>query len=100
MNSDAAEVWDFILRGRAYADVAKFPPFEEHKLHHQRFNEILKEVAARENAYLLDNEAAFAGDPALFIDTVHYTKQGIEKLAEGYTQFFVNNKIIESPPPR
>ena len=95
MNSDAAEVWDFILRGRAYTDVAVFPPFEEHKRHHHRFNEIIKEVAAREGVYLLDNEAAFAGDTRYFIDTVHYTRAGIEVLVEQYFQFFTKLNIID-----
>ncbi|OGZ47381.1 MAG: hypothetical protein A3J54_02235 [Candidatus Ryanbacteria bacterium RIFCSPHIGHO2_02_FULL_45_13b] len=95
MNSDAAEVWDFILRGRSYTNVVVFPPFEEHRLHHHRFNEILKEVAAKEGAYILDNEAVFGGDPALFIDTVHYTKAGIEKLAEQYKDFFLREGILK-----
>lgn len=95
MNSDAAEVWDFILRGRSYTDVAVFPPFEEHRLHHQRFNEILKEVAAKEGVYTLDNDAAFGGDPKFFIDTIHYTKEGIEKLASEYAKFFASFGTLE-----
>lgn len=95
INPTAGNVWDFVLQKKAYKNAAVFPPMEEHVQHHNRLNEIMKEVATQEGAYLVDNDAAFGGDPKFFIDTVHYTREGIEKLANQYYQFFLQIKALE-----
>lgn len=93
------ELWDFNIDSRKL-DNAVYPLLKEHALHHRKFNEILQSVAKKSGSYFLDNDALFAGDQSLFIDSLHYTRDGTEKLAGDYYQFFVDHKLIDSLPTK
>lgn len=89
------ELWDFNIDSRGY-DNAVYPLLIEHAMHHKKFNEIIRRVAKDSGSYFLDNDALFAGDQSLFIDSLHYTKKGIEALAGNYYRFFIDNKLIDA----
>ena len=73
----------------------RLPLNSERKEHHEVYNEIIKEVAKSTNSYFLDNDSSFGGDPQYFIDEVHYTKAGIEKLARNYCNYIISQNIIK-----
>lgn len=62
--------------------------------HHKCFNNIIKEVAAETNSYFIDHDSLLEGNEKYFIDAVHYSKIGVEKLARNYYEYIVNYKII------
>lgn len=48
----------------------------------ERFNQVIRRVATREQVLLIDVEAALAGQHALFRDYVHFTPGGHETMAK------------------
>ena len=68
--------------------------------HHKFFNKIIKEVADSTGSYYLDNDSLLAGKVEYFIDAVHYSKLGIEKLANNYFDYLKSKKIIEKERDR
>jgi len=64
-----------------FYDAVIYPLHEEFVSHHRRFNEIIREVAREMKATLVDNTFS---DQKYFVDFVHNTPEGIEKLAENY----------------
>ncbi len=83
------KAWDDKLKN------VKLPLDSERKAHHKFFNKIIKEVAINTNSYFLDNDSLLGGDPKYFIDEVHYSKTGIEKLATDYRDYIVSKNIIK-----
>ena len=65
------------------------------KPHHKFFNNIIKEVAINTNSYFLDNDSLFGGESRYFIDEVHYSKSGIQKLAKNYYDYIISKNIIK-----
>lgn len=47
-----------------------------------RYNELINEAARAEGALLIGGEDRIPGDPAHFVDTVHFTDQGSRAMAE------------------
>ena len=68
--------------------------------HHIFFNKIIKDVADSTGSYYLDNDSLLAGKAEYFIDAVHYTKLGIEKVANNYFDYIKSQKIIEKERER
>ena len=73
----------------------KVPLDSERKSHHEFFNKIIKEVALNTNSYFLDNDSLLGGEPKYFMDEVHYSKIGIEKLAGNYRDYIISKNIIK-----
>lgn len=47
-----------------------------------RYNTLIRQVAAKQDALLIDSEDSIPGDAAHFVDTVHFTDAGSRKMAE------------------
>ena len=76
-------------------DGSMWPLQKEFVLHHRIFNTIIKEVADSTNSYFLDNAAVLSNHPEYFIDDMHYTKAGVEKLAENYSIYIISKNLIK-----
>jgi len=59
------------------------------------FNEIIREVAQREKVGLIDVYKELAGSKEFFVDFVHFSPQGHEKLGRIFTDYF--GTILASP---
>jgi len=88
------EYWNRHMRYKKYNGIVTYPLHSEFISHHQRFNEIIREVAREQKAYIVDNEKIFAGKSVFFIDFVHYSKKGLEQLARNYYNVIVSNKFV------
>ncbi|MEK7630451.1 MAG: GDSL-type esterase/lipase family protein [Patescibacteria group bacterium] len=88
------EYWDRHMRYKTYNDITAYPLHDEFVAHHHRFNQIIREVARAEGIMLADNEAVFAGNQIYFTDLVHYTRVGIERLADEYATLIRSQKIL------
>lgn len=89
------EYWSRHMRYKKYNDIVVYPLHEEFILHHRTFNKIIKEVARETGSLVVDNDAIFAGERAFFTDLIHYTKEGVEKLAENYYDIIVSRGFIK-----
>lgn len=72
------------------------PLLDEKILHHNFFNSIIIDVARSTDSYCIDNDSLLNGESKYFIDAVHYTKLGIEKLADNYFNYIISNNIIKN----
>ncbi|MSR76135.1 MAG: hypothetical protein EXS68_00910 [Candidatus Ryanbacteria bacterium] len=88
------EYWDRHMRYKTYNDIAIYPLHEEFLAHHHRFNDIIREVARVEGVPLADNDILFGGSQQYFTDLVHYTRAGIEKLADTYDALIGSQKLL------
>lgn len=59
---------------------------------HERYNQIVREVAGETGALLIEGENEIPGDPIHFTDTHHFTDAGSRKMAER-----VSRALIASP---
>jgi hypothetical protein len=80
---------------KPYNSVIQYPLHEEFIEHHRAFNKAIQKVALENDALFIDNNAILAGKDEYFIDFVHYTPKGIERLAENYAEFLIQNDIIQ-----
>lgn len=87
--------WDLHMRYKKYNTVAVYPLHEEFLLHHAAFNATIKKVANEKGVFFVDNAAAVAGQRPMFSDFVHYTRAGIETLANNYAAFIVRHNLIQ-----
>lgn len=69
---------------KSYNDDMHYPLHDEFVSHHRRFNEIIETTAERLDIGYVDNDEIFGGNPDYFLDLVHYTKAGVERLAQNY----------------
>ena len=61
-----------------------------------RYNNIIKQVATSEHALLITGEDDIPGDPAHFVDTVHFTDSGNRAMAERVFSALVRDpKVLE-----
>ena len=88
------EYWDRTMRFYLTNDIVVYPPHNEITLHHAHYNDIIRDVAKKEDVHLVDNAASFGGTLEYFYDHVHYTKEGLENLAENYFEYIVKSNII------
>ncbi len=49
---------------------------------YSRYNQVIRNVAAKTGALLIDGEDTIPGDPAHFADTVHFTDAGSQLMAD------------------
>jgi len=78
---------------KPYNDIVLYPPHNQFLKHHADYNRIIREVAHEMKVDLVDNESIFGGNRIYFIDYVHYTKAGIQKLADNYTAAIIGKHI-------
>ena len=78
-----------------YNKIITWPLFSEFVLHHNQFNTILDDIAQRYNVWYVDNHAYFNHERKLFRDPIHYKQKGVQKLAQSYSSFIIENKIVK-----
>ena len=86
--------WGF--KPDSYKAAVRFPEHEELVAHHAAYNRSLERLADELVAVFIDNDAALGGREEYFTDSVHYTRAGIERLAENYADALLAAGI----PPR
>ena len=79
---------------KPYNDRVLYPLQKEFGSHHGAYNRIAAKVAAATGAFLVDNDRLFGGDRKYFVDLVHYTRSGVERLAGDYYDCIVANGLI------
>lgn len=72
------------LGAKPYNARIRYPDTATFARHHAAFNDILARVAVELDVTLVDAAAALDGDRRYFIDLVHYTREGVDRLAEVY----------------
>lgn len=88
---------EYFLREMAYKpynNIVVYPLHQEFLKHHLSYNKVIEKTAREMNVWFLDNNADFGGKREYFIDAVHYTRKGIERLAENYAEFLIQNNIV------
>lgn len=80
---------------KPYNDIVTYPLHDEFIRHHESYNRAIKEVATEEGASWVDNDAAFRGDSALFTDYVHYTLEGVRRLASSYADVLERDRLVQ-----
>jgi len=79
---------------KPYNDRVTYPFHEEFVRHHSSYNEIIKHVAMDTGVSFIDNNKIMEGRKEYFVDFVHYSKRGLEKLGRNYADFIIANGII------
>ena len=69
---------------KSYNRIVEYPLHEEFVAHHHFFNHIVEEVAREEGVWFVDNEALMGGKSEYFVDFVHYSVEGVARLARNY----------------
>jgi lysophospholipase L1-like esterase len=78
-----------------YNKIITWPLFAEFVNHHRYFNKILSDVARESNVWYVDNDSFLNHEKNLFTDILHYTPEGVRKLAAHYTDFIIKNNLIK-----
>ena len=86
--------WGF--KSDSYKAAVRFPEHEEFVAHHAAYNRSLERLAAELGVLLVNSAAALDGREEYFADSVHYTRAGVERLAESYADALLAAEI----PPR
>ena len=76
-----------------FNDVVTYPLQDEMVAHHAYYNQVIEEVAAESDIWFLDNDSLLGGRRKYFADHVHYTKSGVEALADNYARFLMDKGI-------
>jgi hypothetical protein len=80
---------------KSYNDTVLYPLHNEFVANHNFYNNIIKKVARDTGETCIDNDHTFGGNKEYFIDSVHYTEDGIKKLANSYADFIIEHTIIK-----
>lgn len=83
---------------KSYNDIVIYPLHNEFVSHHKYFNKIIEQVATETKSFYLDNDAILNGEKDYFVDPVHYSRKGVEQLAENYANYLINHSVIVSSP--
>lgn len=78
-----------------YNRIITWPLFSEFVNHHLYFNTRLGEIAQESNVWYLDNDTFFNHNKNLFYDIIHYTPEGVQRLATHYNEFIIKNNIVK-----
>lgn len=78
---------------KSYNNIIFYPRHDEFVQHHRFFNNIIKKVASAPGVLFLDNDQMMGGREENFIDSVHYSESGLEKLAKSYADFIIANNL-------
>ncbi|RXK55723.1 SGNH/GDSL hydrolase family protein [Oleiharenicola lentus] len=88
------DFFDQQMAYKPYANITLYPLHEEFLKHHLSYNRTIEKVARETGGWFLDNNSEFGGDRKYFIDMVHYSSAGIDRLAENYANFILSQKIV------
>jgi len=80
---------------KPYNSIVTYPLHDEFVQHHRAFNNAIKQVAEETQVLFIDNDSALGGKKDYFIDYVHYTPEGVTKLANNYANFLLKNHIVQ-----
>ena len=84
------------MQYKSYNDIAIYPLHNEFVSHHRYFNKIIEQVATETKSFYLDNDAILNGEKDYFVDPVHYSRKGVEQLAENFASYLINHIVIVS----
>jgi len=87
------------MANKPYNSFVSYPLHEEFVKHHRSFNRLIEDAAKESGALFIDNDASFKGERKYFVDYVHYTPQGVDKLAHNYARFLIDHGVIARPKP-
>jgi hypothetical protein len=76
---------------RSYLDVVQFPFQGEFIKHFDAYNDSIEKISVEQDVFFVDNDLIFGGEKEYFIDTVHYTSDGLNLLANSYADYICNN---------
>lgn len=79
---------------KPYNSIVTYPLHDEFLQHHRAFNNAIKQVAEETHVLFIDNDSALGGKKDYFIDYVHYTPEGVYKLANNYANFLFKNHVV------
>ncbi|MDQ5980320.1 MAG: hydrolase family protein, partial [Verrucomicrobiota bacterium] len=88
------DFFDQQMAYKPYNNIVQYPMHEEFIKHHLAYNRTIEKVARETGVWFLDNNADFGGDRKYFIDMVHYSSAGIDRLAENYANCILGQKIV------
>lgn len=71
-----------------------WPPHEEYLSHHRFYNDLIRSISISKKTYYLDCDSLFNSDPELFIDALHYSKKGVDKLSQIISDYILEKNII------
>lgn len=80
---------------KPYNDIVRYPLHDEFVRHHESYNRVIQEVATEEGVTFVDNDRALGGDPALFSDHVHYSLEGVRRLAASYVDVLERERLVQ-----
>ena len=81
---------------KSYNDFVVYPLHEQHLEYHARYNQVIRDVATEFGVGLVDNEKTFNGDRKFFMDHVHYTDEGLYRLARNYAGAVMTDYLSEA----
>ena len=73
----------------------QLPNIIQRRAHHKFFNKIIKEVAIKTNSYFIDLDSLLGGNPENYIDGLHYSKIGTERVAKYFYNCIISNHIVK-----
>src|SRR5262245_5054163 len=79
---------------KSYNGVVLYPYHNEFVQHHAAFNRVIRDVATEMGLGMVDNDMIFGGQQHYFIDLIHYTEEGIRKLAENYAEDIIRHGYV------
>ncbi len=79
---------------KPYNNIVAYPFHQEFLKHHIYFNKIIEKVAKNTGVLFLDNNKLMDGREEFFVDFVHYNKLGLEKLANNYAGFLIEERVL------
>ena len=79
---------------KPYNNVVVYPLHNEFVKHFSAYNQMTEKTAKDMGVFFIDNDQIMGGQKEYFIDFVHYSKGGVEELAQNYSDFIIANKII------
>jgi len=84
---------------KPYNDRVLYPLQSELVKHHHAYNDIIAQVAAANGTGFLDNDRRFGGERRYFRDNVHYSREGIVRLATGFADYLLerNGPALAAP---
>ena len=85
------EYFEHHMSYKPYNDVVKYPLVKEYIAHHQAMNQIIRDVSADLNVWLVDNDKLFNNQKELFYDHIHYTIDGVNLMARNYSDYILGN---------
>lgn len=85
------EYFEKHMKNKSYNSTITYPLHSEFINHHKLFNSILINTAIKNEVMYIDNDSIFKNNKKYFIDFVHYTPAGVQKIANNYLNYLQLN---------